>query len=224
MKRILIALLVGGLYPFFGEAAGDPLWSIGTIDKSDAEFAGSKSEIQVVGDIASSANVVYMVGLSMPSGWLNMQPGPADAWASNKEHCCVVLFDLQTGFPSTGNCTLVLHLKNNHKEVPPRLQIRLNGQDVTEVQLQPGPGDDLMQGKTSEIPDIHVPIKIPGSMLDKKNVLEINNIQGSWLVYDAVEFFAPTSVKLAFPGNTPKDEKTVWLLITACVAAHRLRC
>lgn len=181
------------------------LWSIGTVDKSDAEFAGFPDRYNAI-----KGDVVYRVGLSIPQkNWLYMQAGPVDAWAGGKKHKCSVLFSLKNLPPQNEKCKLVLYLKNNHKVFPPRLDIRVNGQRAMTVQLKPGVGDALMRGEVKEIPDNRVEIPIDSSLLEKENILEITTEAGSWLFYDAVQFFAPQGTELVLWGE---KEKTIVLL------------
>ena len=79
-----------------------------------------------------------------------MHLGPADTWGS-KVHQYRVFFELGEPDPSAKECRLVLYFKNVHKEIPPKLVIRLNGAVVDTVQLPSGQGDALATGKIKEV-------------------------------------------------------------------------
>lgn len=201
LKKAAIGFL--GVLAMWGtaelQAAESLLWSIGTPDKSDAEFWGDTGNYNTC-----PRDAMYLVGVSVPNeNWPFMQPGPADSWAGNRNHSNWILFCLgNVPKESEGNYFLRLYLKNSHKDVPPRLVIRLNGKLAGEVQLMPGQGDDLVQGKVKEVIGSKVDVSVNPTLLKKgENILEIATEGGSWLYYDAVEFWSPQEAKLTLPGD-----------------------
>lgn len=179
----------------FNLSANQTLWSIGKVDKSFAEFS-TDSE-------ANRKTAQYVIGRSMPhQDWSNMQMGPADAWAGSKVHSNCILFSLKEKPAADQDCKLELYFQNVHKEIPPKLEFYLNNQLAASIQLPPGQGDALMYGQIKEALGTHVTVVINSSYLNKGlNLLEIRDVQGSWVFYDAIEFVTPeTDFDLALEG------------------------
>ena len=204
-----------GCASIFTANAEEILWSIGQADLSDSEFIGAPNDYNLC-----PKTVAYVIGESVPQkDWPFMQLGPADAWGGSKVHQYRVFFELGEQAPSAKECKLVLYFKNVHKELPPKLGVRLNGVVVDNVQLSSGQGDDLATGKVKEVQGSNVTVPVPGSLLKKgENLLEISNEQGSWLYYDAVQFWGPQELKL-----TSKDGKKSTRILEITTPGVRLR-
>lgn len=218
LKAPLACLLAGILFaPAFvwGAEKEDILWSIGQPDLSDSEFIGAPNSFNLC-----PKTVAYVIGESVPQeDWPFMQLGPADIWGGSKVHSYRVLFDLEKQVLSKAECKLVLYFKNVHKELPPKLTVRLNGTLAGTVQLSPGQGDDLATGKVKEVLGSNVTIPIPSSLLKKgENLLEISNEEGSWLYYDAVQFLGPHELNLS-----PKEGKKATRILEITTPGVRLR-
>jgi len=79
-----VLTLLTGAWMLMGTMAhaDELLWSIGTPDKSDAEFLGAPNEYARCPRMAQ-----YVIGESVPQrDWPFMQLGPADAWGGACAH------------------------------------------------------------------------------------------------------------------------------------------
>ena len=206
-KLFLVFTFLTGAWMLMGTMAyaDELLWTIGTPDKSDAEFLGAPNEYTRCPQMAQ-----YVIGESVPQkDWPFMQLGPADAWGGSCAHTNQIIFSLKEKPAENQECRLVLHFKNVHKEVPPMLELRLNGQVACKLQLKSGQGDALAQGRVKEVIGQQEEVRINSSLLNQgENFLQIANINGSWLYYDAIQFFVPgPDFALTIPSDTGESLK-----------------
>ncbi len=191
LTAFLISLLLAGL-----AAAGEgTLFRIGRADNNTAEFAlGPNQSGQYAGKFPRDA--IYIVGQSNPKqDWPYIQPGPADTWAGSKSHKVTILFGVQSA-PDQGSCALHLDLVDTHSNLPPRLDIKVNGTRF-QRQLPKGAGDASAFGEVEKGREYCTKIEFPASLIKKgTNSITINNARGSWFLYDCVWFTAPDSVRL----------------------------
>ncbi|MBO7524602.1 MAG: hypothetical protein J6T79_03760, partial [Verrucomicrobia bacterium] len=206
-KLFFVFTLLVGVWMLMGTMAyaDELLWTIGTPDKSDAEFLGAPNEYTRCPQMAQ-----YVIGESVPQkDWPFMQLGPADAWGGACAHTNQIIFSLKEKPAENQECRLVLHFKNVHKEVPPMLELRLNGQVACKLQLKSGQGDALAQGRVKEVIGQQEEVRINSSLLNQgENFLQIANINGSWIYYDAIQFFVPgPDFALTIPSDTGESLK-----------------
>lgn len=174
--------------------AGDaiPLWSIGTSDNSTAEFAHAPGNYK-----AYRAPGFFIVGVSDPKqDWPYVQPGLVDGgWAPGEPQTFRILFGLKAA-PKEA-CRLVLDLADTHSASPPKLRVAVNDK-VWTYQTPPGAGDASVYGDPSKGREHVIAIEVPGEALKAgENQIVITTISGSWVLWDAVRFEAPTEVKSA---------------------------
>lgn len=173
-------------------AADARLWEIGREDGSAAEFALAP------GDYAKFSNDgFFVVGKSATAqDWPYVQPGPVDAWAGSRSHTFNVVFGVRAAVRE-GQCRLRILLLDTQAAAPPKLGIRLNGVSF-EQSLPGGAGDASVKGDFRQGHRHTVDLAIPASALVAgDNQLGITTTSGSWLLYDAVLFDAPSSVESA---------------------------
>lgn len=175
------------------------LWRIGKADGSTAEFALAPNGYQKFREAG-----FYAVGRSdSRTDWPYVQPGPGDGWAGNRPHAFVILFGVRNA-PSEGSCRLVLLLADTHAGSPPRLRASINGQDF-ERQLPQGGGDESIFGDPKKGKPSRWDIAFPARLLRAgENEIVITTRGGSWMLYDAIEFYAPASVEPA-----PVPDRTI---------------
>jgi len=160
------------------------IFSIGTYDHSDAEFALAPAGYEsYLTDFPNDVN--YAIGTSAPGqDWPYIQPGPDDAWAGNRVHPFTISYSLPAA-PAT-NPELVIYYLDTQNKVPPAVTVLSNGTSVGTVQTIPGGGNGFL----TEPPLVYssVAVVIPATTLQAgANTLTIENTSGSWSVYDAVE-------------------------------------
>jgi hypothetical protein len=141
--------------------------------------------------------VLFEVGRSDPSpDWPFIQPGPVDAWAGNREHPFTVRFHLDA--EPRGVFTLRLGIVDAQSAVPPMLSISI-GKRSGRFQLRPGGGDGSLSDPNTAEPQ-QLEVSLPASLFqDGGNEVVLTAVQGSWLLYDAIEMFNDPGVDTANP-------------------------
>lgn len=168
------------------------LWQIGQKDGKPDEFALAPSRF---GEFREDP--LFVIGTSdAQKEWPYVQPGPADVWAGSKPHSATVVFGLAA--PPEKACELVIALVNTHGQVPPRVQITINGQMVLDRALPRGGPDATIMGDLAQAKPHEIRVGIPPEHLrGGANTLTITTREGSWMIYDAVLFLAPSTLKPA---------------------------
>lgn len=180
---VAAALLAAGTVWAQGPKA---LWEIGKADRDYQEFA-------LAGDYQAYAktfprDVAFTVGQSDPKkDWSWIQPGPADAWAGQREHPFAIRFDLAD--EPAGLFQLKIDLLDAQAMQTPRLRVDVNGTAGLFL-LHRGHGDaaltDPRRGKPQTVT---VPVH-PSLLKRTGNCVTLTAVDGSWVLYDAVALVA----------------------------------
>jgi predicted alpha-1,2-mannosidase len=216
----LLAFLVSlglGLITFAGNArAGDaqPLWQIGTMDKSDSEFALAHGDYTNFISNFGSAEHAFYVGLSDPkTDWPCILPGPFDRWAgsfynSRNGNEWDQMNTLPIGFvlgqvSTNGECVFTVAFCDVNHEHPPHLRITINGVNF-ERDLRAGGSDKSLEGDFSMAKPQTIQVPFPASMLRQGyNEIVLRAVGGgSWCLFDALKLDAPAGVTLAPTSQT----------------------
>ncbi len=162
-------------------ASAETIWSIGTEDQSNAEFA-------LFGDYARYSrtfadDVLFTIGKSAAlQDWCGIQPGPQDAWAGNREHPYIVQFQMDK--VPQGWFMLRIALVSTHAGEPGTLVANINGLPA-ELKLPHGTGDwaltDPSRGKPYRF-DLYIPRE---TIRKGKNELTLT-ATGAWLIWDSL--------------------------------------
>jgi len=198
-RKAAVWILCAGIWLVSHFAPGqDPplcLWQIGEADLSTKDLM-----LGPAGYEKFSADPVFRVGTSKAGEvWPYVHPGPDDSWAGGREHVFAVLFTVaEMPRPLEGKLVVRLHLYDTHSSNPPRVQVVLNGEAKSQ-NTEPGAGDASITqggpGRAAKLSfDFPAQRLVPGT-----NVVEIHNAEGSWFLYDAVQFLTPTGVHLGEP-------------------------
>ncbi|RMF93213.1 MAG: hypothetical protein D6741_13935 [Planctomycetota bacterium] len=179
-------IVFGFLSTAVASAAESPLWQIGTVDHDTREFALAPNRYAEY-----DADPVFVVGQSRPEAdWPYVLPGPADTWAGGKRHTAVVLFGLKRLPDATA--VLRVFLADSHDRSPPRLRLSLNGKTIVERDAPRGGPDDSITGKPergiASVLEFNLP---PAAFRQGTNTLTLENIRGSWILFDALSLEAP---------------------------------
>jgi len=179
------------------------LWQIGDADSSTKDLALGPN-----GFMKFLADPRFIVGrLKARDAWPYVHPGPSDSWAGGRPHIFSVLFNVAAlPRPLEGNVVVRLLLHDSHGERPPRVEAALNGQAQSQ-QTPPGAGDaSIRQGGPGRASRLS--FEFPAArLLQGMNVVEIRNVQGSWFLYDAVQFLTPAGVSLGDPPASYEIEQ-----------------
>ena len=190
--HLLLSAVHGMLLPSAQGGAATTLWQIGKADHSNAEFALAPNQFA-----RFAQDGFYVIGESTPQrDWPYVHPGPADAWAGGREHTFSIIFGVRSaGDP--GECELRIDLLDAQQLAPPQLRIAINGRPFAE-QVPPGAGDASVQGDPANGKPHQIKLKFPTSLLTSgNNQIDISNVAGSWMLYDALTLEAPSSVAVA---------------------------
>ena len=182
------------------------LWSVGAKDTNTAKFALGPKDYQ-----AYRQPGVFIVGESdARKDWPYVQPGVADGWGPGTPQTFEVFFALENapGEP----CRLELDFADTHSSNPPRLRVEVNDL-AKEFQTPAGAGDASVNGEPAKGRPYVISLDVPAATLKAgENRVAITTLTGSWVLWDAAQFEAPSSVKLA----TLKDR--TW--VTAIAASR----
>ncbi len=167
------------------------LWSIGGSDNTNGEFALAPNRYAEF-----RHDGFYAVGQSdSQRDWPYVHPGPQDGWAGGRKHTFRVLFGLEAA-PNEGACQLHLDLLDTQHQIPPRLQIRVNGQQFAQ-QLPPGAGDASVFGDPSKGREYVTSVSFPANLLRPgMNEISLTTQTGSWLLYDSLSLETPPGLAL----------------------------
>ncbi|WP_211769782.1 polysaccharide lyase family protein [Kutzneria sp. CA-103260] len=179
-----------------GSSAGAPaytepsVFTIGSPDQSDAEFALSPGDYQKYPS-AFPQDATYTVGLSRTRDWPYIQPGPADAWAGGKSHADTINYSL-AAVPAT-DLILRIDYVDTHDSAPPTVEVLSNGHSVESVTTPAGGGAGVygigsFSGTTGYVNRPHeIGVLIPRDTLAAgRNSLVLRSTAGSWAAYDSV--------------------------------------
>lgn len=187
----VLALLSGAtLAARPAHAAATSIFTIGTADGSDHEFALAPASYAQYPSTFPN-DVTYTVGTSTPDkDWPYIQPGPNDAWAGGKAHTFTINYSLPQA--PDGDLLLKLSYVDTQQSGPPQVQVSSNGTAIKTVTLPAGGGGGATGGDPTK--PYEADMVIPASNVHSgANTLAIANIANSWSVYDAVELTtAPT--------------------------------
>ena len=203
MKRISILAFVTCL--FFGavvksvNAQGKSamlLWQLGKPDSSIAEFFGAPG-----GPVRFEKDGFFIVGRSdTKNNWPYYHPGPADAWAGNRQHTFSILFGLKKTV-TNGNCSLQFMLADAHDGWADSLDIEVNG-SLFYHKLPRGAGKGI-DGDVSKGKKYQFNILFPAGLLKKgDNAIHITTVTGSWFIYDWIGLITPADMALQPVGAT----------------------
>jgi len=179
-------------------AATDILWQIGAVDSSTRDLALGPGDF-----MKFSTDPRFLVGRSNARrDWPYVQPGPRDQWAGGRRHVFSVLFNVaELPRPLEGTAAVRLFLFDSHSQAPPRIEVALNGETRSRQTLA-GAGDASIRqggpGRPTQLSFEFPAVRLRGGT----NVVEIRNVEGSWFLYDAVQFLTPAGVRL---GSPPSD-------------------
>lgn len=161
----------------------ETLFAIGSPGDGWRELAAAGNH-RAAGQLAV-AGVEFQAGRSRPSEtWPYLHPGPADAWAGNRQHTYKVRF--QVGERPDVPALLEICLWNTHYSLPPTLRVELNGHHLATRSLPAGKDDRSLTDPGVNSPQrIRLPFP-PDRLARGENVLALAVTRGSWLIYDSV--------------------------------------
>ena len=173
-------------------AAENYLWQIGTLDHNNAEFSLAPNQFDRFSD-----DSFFVIGFSdAKKDWPYVQPGPVDSWAGGKTHTFTILFNTESA-PASGKCALKIAMLDTQKQIPPELQIEINGKEFNQ-KLPPGAGDLSVNGQPSKGKEYSFDVAFDSNLLKNgENIITIKSISGSWFLYDWLGLETPAAVKLA---------------------------
>lgn len=190
-RPALLALLCCAFAQPLPAAETSPLWQIGTLDGSTAEFALAPGDHRKFKE-----DGFFIVGESdTRRDWPYAHPGPHDAWAGGQPHTFTILFGLKTP-PASGECRLEVALADTHAGGPPKLAIQVNGRTF-ERSLPRGAGDASINGEPAKGRPHKFTLPFPAELLRPgDNDIQITTVEGSWMLYDAIALATPAGAEL----------------------------
>lgn len=212
IKSIVINVTVLLIYAFstIGMAQEKVLWSIGALNGSTEEFALAPNNYKdFLKNDFGWEDTFYAVGFSKTqTDFPYVLAGAMDAWAGTaglsgiRSHVLNILFSVDKPLKANVDDTVIIniHILDCSYALAPLVKITLNGYSWAK-QLQPGTkGDDALIGDLSNTSPQVISLKIPSEYLTNGgNQLNITSIDGSWLVFDQIEFRTPLDYTLIIP-------------------------
>ena len=195
-------------------AAEQTLWEIGKPDHNTAKFALGPANYK-----AYHQPGFFVVGHSDPKkDWPYVQPGIIDrGWGPGKPQTFEILFALADA--PQADCRLELYFADTQSQSPPRIRVEVEQmgstsqagkQDVVnsqagkpdlrvvkEYRTPRGGGDASVFGDPSKGRPHVIRLDLPAGTLQAGTIrIAITTLTGSWVLWDAVRFVAPSGVKL----------------------------
>lgn len=173
-------------------AADNVIWQIGRRDNTYTDLAIAQEHARY--NATFPRDVTYTIGKGNPvKDWSFIHPGPADTWAGSRAHAFTIRFKLDE--PVDGTACLLLDLVDAHASSAPRIEVDING-TKTELRTARGAGDQVLRDPKAGRQQI-LRLPMAGSLLGKgDNTITLRNVEGSWLVYDAVQLKRVDATKL----------------------------
>ena len=228
MVCLAVLTFVFWISPCHAASSKRPLWQIGRPRHGDAGFAlapngwqqyaenpgyttGPNNAPTNLGTIKphyGNHDPSYVVGFSKQSAWPYVLPGPADTWAGfdgpywdwsgGLSHAGAIAFQLHAAAPK-GTASLVIYLVDTAANHPPLVSVGINGHTV-EKQMSAGGGDASLNGNLSAAKPYVWRIPFPiGWLKAGNNRVTIRTRSGSWIMFGAIQMFAPSGTTLQTP-------------------------
>ncbi|MCL2306314.1 MAG: polysaccharide lyase family protein [Planctomycetaceae bacterium] len=162
------------------------IWSIGADDGNYQEFSAAGNYGEFVKNFPNDPTV--QIGtFDAKTDWSYIHPGPADNWAGKKPHTFTIKFDLP---PSAANATAYeLILKGwGHSSSAPSIDVNLNGKRGV-IRTEGNSRSDAILGNPRAAEPKAFSLVLPAMVVKSTgNVLKLTNSNGSWFIYDCVQF------------------------------------
>ncbi|MBM4060989.1 MAG: hypothetical protein FJ265_07815 [Planctomycetes bacterium] len=166
--------------------AQEPLVQIGTPNAGNAGLALAPD-----GFARFAHDALFLAGRSTAADWPYVHPGPQDGWAGRAAHTFRLVFDLAE-LPPAAAGTFELGLLDAHQNHPPTVEVRLNGTALGKERLPAGAGDRTIHGEPRLGRRHLLRLPVPAQALRAgRNVLAIQNLEGSWFLYEHVALRVP---------------------------------
>lgn len=167
------------------------LWSIGTADRDDREFALAPDGYAKYRD-----DPLFVVGRSDPrADWPYVQPGASDGWAGGRPHTFTVVFALARQ-PGAGGFRLVGDLVDSQSRQEGKLQIEVNGRRFDQA-VPHGASDDSVFGQPEKGKPFHFEIPFGADLLRAgANEIRVTTAEGGWILWDALALQAPATAQI----------------------------
>ena len=193
MKRCLLLIAIGLLLA--AGASAEVIWQIGSFDNDFKEFAVSSDHTLYTPE--SRRGVTFRPGKDDPAkAWPFVHPGPMDAWAESRDHAFTIVFNLDQRPAGTFNLTI--DLADTQGASPPVYQISINDASDS-LQLPKGSGNKRPEDSNGKEYVLNLPL--PASLFNQgENKIQLRNIEGSWLTYDALRLTNDPSAAMPQPA------------------------
>ena len=183
-RNVIAGTLITVLVAAGTAAAADAtaVWQIGGVDHDFRDLTH-------VSDLNTYTNMFpedtqFVVGKSDPKkDFSSIHPGPFDAWGGRREHTFRISFEMAE--LTEGAYQLQVDLVDTHADAPPKLRVRVNGEQ-SDVALERGTGDiTLMHPEKGRVRTLRF-VFGADSLRRGTNTIELTTHRGSWLLYDAL--------------------------------------
>ena len=228
MKKLILVIVAGLLAVGAGaldrEAPSKAIWAIGEKDGTPSGFALAPDGYRdFIENDFGYEDKFFLAGKSDPSeDFPYALPGPVDTWGGTwptsgwRTHCVTILFGLDRVPRAGKEYVLNIHLADFATKFLPLVKVSLNEKDLT-VQLRKGGVDFSAQprprldepvtdtlgltGNLAGASPYTISLPVRGSDLRKGgNEVIITVLDGSWILFDSVEFLGPQRMKTVRPG------------------------
>ncbi|HVX43186.1 MAG TPA: polysaccharide lyase family protein [Mycobacteriales bacterium] len=204
VAAVVIALVIAGRPGSASAQVPGPIFTIGTIDQSAAEFALAPGGYDKYSSTFPD-DATFTVGTSDPAkDWPYVQPGPQDSWAGSKAHTFTIDYSLDAA--PAGDLELLLNYADTHNYGPPQVVVGSNGTTVRTLDLPAGGGSGVYGEQPAK--PYQAAVLVPASTLHAgQNSITITNATRSWTVWDAVTLqpapTGPPQVAITSVTQTP---------------------
>lgn len=205
--KLFTSVLLYAICLCTGAYAQVPVWAIGEKDNSADDLAlGPAGYKEFLANDFGYEDGFYLIGKSEAGkDFPYVLPGPDDTWGGTwptsgwRTHQTNILFDVAE-IPGGTDFKLTVYVLDSN---PTRslFKVTVNGAQEAKFDLQ-GTSEDSIEGKTDGVRSRAVEVAIDkGVIRNGGNVITLAILEGSWVVFDAVELEATAAVTLGTPDK-----------------------
>lgn len=179
------------------------IWQIGIKDSSAVEFALAPGDYQkFLNEDFGWEDRFFLVGKSnSKEDFPYILPGPNDGWggtsgtAGIRTHVLNILFRMKS-VPDRGDWKLIIDILDTHKDRPPYFKATVNGKSWKYI-LPKGGGDESLSGNYNKSKQYTIEIPLDAGLIQRGgNEINLTNLEGSWLIFDAITLEGPSTATL----------------------------
>ena len=203
VRRLTIYFILLSLSFVYNDSSAQTIWSIGIKNNSAAEFALAPNKYKdFLKHDFGWEDKYFLIGYSdSKKDWPCILPGVADGWggsgglAGKRSHVLNIFFQLNNKVQVPDLYKLIIDFTDIHSRLPPLLKVTVNGK-AFKYNLPKGGSDTSLTGYYQQAIPYSLEIPLSNVIQTGSNQISITTLEGSWLIFDALQLHGPTNTIL----------------------------